>query len=101
MERLKLLYDYIQFPYGRRKSQTSHFGEKKKVDPFCGIELEYTVPLVFLPAFSFCPFPLIALSVQYYSVSQRPFKKEKESESHNSQMKCVNLGWIANLNKQV
>lgn len=29
------------------------------------------------------------------------YLKKKESESHNSQMKCVNLGWIANLNKQV
>ena len=81
MERLKLLYDYKQFPYGRRKSQTSHFEEKKKVDPFGGIEFEYIVPLVFLPAFSFCPFPLIASSIQYYSLSQGPFKEKKERES--------------------
>lgn len=54
---------------------------RKKVDPFGGIEFEYIVPLVFLPAFSFWPFPLIALSIQYYSLSQRPFTKEKERES--------------------
>ena len=61
LERLKLLYDYIQFPYGRRKSQTSHSGEEKKVDPFGGIEFEYIVPLVFLPAFFFLTLPLDSL----------------------------------------
>ena len=29
------------------------------------------------------------------------YLKKRKSESHNSQMKCVNLAWIANLNKQV